>query len=105
MLITNTAHTIRRIGFSIFIGAPRGLSVRLEQIIQQESGAERPEIANEQIVMCRFLLLHPACRVDVNVYLFAYVKNERAWVLQSPSHIWNNNVGAGAEILPLRLYR
>src|SRR5580692_8518834 len=33
------------------------------------------------------------------------MKNECAWVLQAPGHIWNNNVGADAEILPLCLYR
>lgn len=56
-------------------------------------------------MLCHRQLQHTACRAYVNLYLFADAQNERAWVLQAPRHVWNNNVSPSRKILTLHLYR
>ena len=43
-------------------------------------------------------------RGDVDLHLVAHMKQERAWVLQSPFNVRNDDVGPCAKTVPFRLY-
>ena len=51
------------------------------------------------------MLWHMTHGADFDLHLVAYVKQERAWILQSPFDVWDNEVGPRAEVVSLRLHR